>query len=559
MKNSNGKGMAAGSMVLLLVAGVASADTAVSAAAAAGSPDVLDEVIVTGTRQTGLKAADSPAPIQILSADTLQKVAGKPDLIATLAAIVPSLTAQAFGGDQANQTLQAKLRGLSPNDVLVLVNGKRRHTTSNLAVLGGPYQGGAGVDLNFIPVGAIDHIEVLTEGAAAQYGSDAIAGVINIILKKAASGGDLGATYGAYQDGGGITGDVAGNIGFEPVNGGYLNLSGEVRNHGHSNRGDVDPRVIAPTTYPNTNEFNAPGYPYLNQIEGDAEYHQKILSFNSGFDLGGDTEIYAFGTYGKKDANSFENYRVPSKVSYKDPVTGETNYPYPYGFNPREATDEVDYQVTAGIKGVVAGWNWDLASGYGKDAIDIYTLDSANASLYALNGTSPTNFYDGLFKATQWASTVDLSHDFDVGLAGPLNVAFGGEYRRETYEIGAGSPASYFGGGAQSYPGFNPSDAGIHARTNHSLYVDLAVKPVDALRLDAAGRYEHYSDFGNKGVGKLTGRFDFSPVFALRGTVSSGFRAPTLAEEYYTTTNVSPTSAVVQLAPNSVGETFVVV
>jgi iron complex outermembrane receptor protein len=546
------KRMAVGSALLLLKSVAALADTAVSGTESAGA-ETLNEVIVTGTRQSGLKAADSPAPIQILSADTLQKVAGKPDLIATLAAIVPSLTAQAFGGDQANQTLQAKLRGLSPNDVLVLVNGKRRHTTANLAVLGGPYQGGAGVDLNFIPVEAIDHIEVLTEGAAAQYGSDAIAGVINIILKKGSSGGDLGATYGAYQDGGGITGDVAGSIGFEPVSGGFLNVSAEVRNHGHSNRGAVDPRVVSPTSYPNTNELNAPGYPYLNQIEGDAEYHQKILAFNSGFDLGGDAELYAFGTYGKKDANSFENYRVPSKVSYTDPATGEKVYPYPYGFNPREATEETDYQVTGGVKGSVAGWGWDLASGYGRDFIDIYTLNSANASLYALNGASPTDFYDGLFKASQWASTLDLNHDFDVGLAGPLNVAFGGEYRRETYEIGAGSPASYFGGGAQSYPGFNAPDAGIHSRTNHSVYVDLAAKPIDGLRVDAAGRYEHYSDFGNKVVGKLTARYDFAPEFAVRGTVSTGFRAPTLAEEYYTTTNVSPTSAVVQLAPNSVG------
>lgn len=537
----------------LLQSGAVLAQTVAANSAAPAFSAELDEVIVTGTRQSGVKASDSPAPIQILGAETLERVSGKPDLIATLAQIVPSLTAQAFGGDQANQTLQAKLRGLSPNDVLVLVDGKRRHTTANLAVLGGPYQGGAGVDLNFIPVDAIDHIEVLTEGAAAQYGSDAIAGVINIILKKNSSGGDLGASYGAYYDGGGGTGDVAGNIGFEPLEGSYLNFTAEVRNHGSSNRGAIDPRVVAPTSYPNTNELSAPGYPYLNQIEGDAEYHLKIATFNSGFKLGGDTEAYAFGSYGRKDANSFENYRLPSKVSYTDPVTGAVSYPFPFGFSPREATQETDYQINAGVKGVLAGWHWDIGSGYGYDSIGIYTLNSSNASLFALNDASPTDFYDGLFKATQWTSSIDVNRDFDVGFAGPLNVAFGGEYRRDSYEIGAGNPSSYFGGGAQSYPGFNPPDAGSHSRTNHAAYIDLAAKPIEGLRVDVAGRYEDYSDFGSKTVGKLTARYDFTPTFALRGTVSTGFRAPTLAEEYYTTTNVSPTSAVVQLAPNSLG------
>ena len=180
-------------------------------------------------------------------------------------------------------------------------------------------------------------------------------------------------------------------------------------------------------------------------------------------------------------------------------------------------------------------------------------MNSSNASLYADTGASPTSFYDGFFKATQWTSTIDISRDIPIGLAGPLNIAFGGEYRRDTYAIGAGNPASYYGGGAQSYPGFNPPDAGDHARKNEAGYIDFAVKPVDALRVDLAGRYEHYSDFGSKAVGKLTARYDFVPQFAMRATVSTGFRAPTLAEEYYTTTNVSPISAVVQLAPNSPG------
>src|SRR5271163_5008105 len=206
------------SIVAMICAAAAVPTLSARAADAAADTDTaLNEIIVTGSRVTGIRAADSPAPIQIVSAQALIN-SGSPDLMSALASLVPSLQMQAFGFDMAGQTLQARLRGISPNDVLVLINGKRRHTTANLAVdVGSPFQGGAGVDLNFIPLDAIDHVEVLTDGAAAQYGSDAIAGVINIILKKNSSGGSLGASYGGYYDGGGGTGDVAGNIGFEPV------------------------------------------------------------------------------------------------------------------------------------------------------------------------------------------------------------------------------------------------------------------------------------------------------------------------------------------------------
>src|SRR5450631_4517354 len=217
---------------------------AVLAAADAGTGDAIDEVIVTGTREQGIKAVDSAAPIQVVSAEAL-KASGAPDLMSALAQVVPSLQMQAFGFDMAGQTLQARLRGVSPNDVLVLINGKRRHTTANLAVgTRSPFQGGAGVDLNFIPMDAIDHVEVLTEGAAAQYGTDAIAGVVNIILKKNSSGGSLAGTYGQYgDDGSGKTEDVSGNVGLEPSPGGFFNITGDFRMHGHSDTGEVDPRL----------------------------------------------------------------------------------------------------------------------------------------------------------------------------------------------------------------------------------------------------------------------------------------------------------------------------
>ncbi|HEY2401142.1 MAG TPA: TonB-dependent receptor, partial [Steroidobacteraceae bacterium] len=479
-------------------------------------------------------------------------------LMGTLAQVVPSLTMQAYGVDMAGQTLQAKLRGLSPNDVLVLIDGKRRHTTANLEVASGSaYQGGAGVDLSFIPLDAIDHIEVLTQGAAAQYGTDAIAGVINIILKKNPSGGSLQGTYGSYFGGDGSTSAVSGNVGLQPYAGAYINVTGAVRNHGHSNVGAIDERVINPAnlaTYPGSNLPAVPGYPHLNMIEGDAETHLKLLSINAGFNSDRGIELSMGATYGDKKAASYENYRLPTKVQYTDPATGATSYPFPFGFNPREATEERDYSVTGGLKGTLEAWKWDLSSTYGVDRILLFTLDSANAGLFALTGTpTPSNYYDGLLKATQWTTTLDLNRDFNVGLSSPLNLAYGVEYRRATYEIGPGIPASYLNGGAQSYPGFTPTDAGSNSRKNYSAYVDFALKPTQRLLIDAAGRYEHSSDFGSTAIGKLTGRYDFRPELAIRGTVNNGFRAPTLAEEFYSSTNVTPHSAFVQLPPDSAG------
>lgn len=550
------------------VANTTATDVRVAAAADlrvadASEGDDLQSIIVTGTRQSNVKAIDSPAPVQVVAGDELAKTSSTPDLIQTLAAVVPSLDTTSFSGDLSNLSLQAALRGLNPNDTLILINGKRRHTTSNIAVgATGEFTGGAASDLNFIPANAIDHIEVLTDGAAAQYGSDAIAGVINIILKKGYEGGNLQASYGAYQDGGGKTDDVNGNVGFQPYEGAFLNLTGEFRNHGHTVRSSpldytINP-IPTPGLYPaaglkpiDINALNAPGWPVLNLIQGDAKYDLKIASFNSGFKLGEDLELYSFGTYGQKTAESNENYRLPHIAAYTSAATGQTTYQYPYGFTPLEAITETDYAITGGLRGVLADWNWDLSSTYGRDYNDFNTLHSTNSVAYAATGYSPTDFYDGSFKATQWTSNLDITRDFDVGLAGPLNVALGAEQRRDAYVIGSGIPLSYQLGGAASFSGFSPTDAGGHSRRNTAGYLDLAAKLIGGLRLDLAGRYEHYSDFGDARSGKLTARYDFSPAFALRGTISNGFRAPTVEEEYYTKSATSPTSTGVTLASNA--------
>lgn len=533
---------------------------AFAADAATTPPDQaeVDTIIVTGTRQTGLRVIDSPAPVQVVDTSTLERT-GQVDLRLGLANLVPSFNAQAFGGDTANLTLSARLRGLSPNQALVLVNGKRRHTTGNLAVLSGVYQGAAAADLGFIPMAGIGRIEVLTDGAAAQYGTDAIAGVVNIILKKNSSGGSISATGGEYFDGGGKTAGGSVNIGMAPTETSYLNITVEAKYHGFSNRGLPDQRVFNPASpgysaAHNAIESKIPGYPNLNLISGDAEYRMQNLAFNAGMELPADFELYSFGTYGHKDASAYENYRRYNRVQGKQ---GAADRPFPLGFSPRERIIEDDYGLTLGVSGKVAGWDVDLSSTYGKDDIEVRVEDSANASLYTdtstltAKGFTPTSFHAGSWRTTQWTNNLDVRRGFDVGLPAPLDVAFGYEQRRDTYRIGAGDAASTYKEGSQSYPGFSKTDAGGHARTSWAVYTDIAATPIEAWKVDAALRYEKFSDFGDTTVAKLTSRYDFNEMFALRGTVSTGFRAPTLAESFYSATNVSPTSAFVQLAPNS--------
>jgi iron complex outermembrane recepter protein len=539
-------------LIPLAIAPVMSQAQDAAAEADASEEETTETVIVTGTRASGVDAFSSSSPIQVLTAESIEN-AGRPDLMNALANVVPSFTAQAFGGDMANQTLQAKLRGLSPNHSLVLINGKRRHTTASLAILGGPYQGGAGVDLNFIPVDAIDHVEVLTEGAAAQYGTDAIAGVINIIMKKEPSGGSLSATSGAHYAGDGETSAFSGNIGFEALGGSYLNFTAEYREHEHTSRGEIDPRVVDEArlaTFPNSNMALAAGYPYLNQIFGDAAYEIKLLTLNAGIPIGDSTEIYSIASWGDKHAASFENYRLPSRVAYT-PEDGETVYFRPFGFSPREETEETDFSIGTGIKGEAGKWDWDLSSTYGKDEIDMFTRDSANASLFAETGQTPTDFYDGTYSQIQWTSNLDIKREIDVGMAGPMNLAFGAEYREETWEAEPGDAASRYLEGGQSFPGISLSDSGKHERDVMGAYVDVVIKPLEALTIDVAGRYEDYSDFGDTTVAKLSTRYELNDAWALRGTASTGFRAPTLAEAYYSATNVGPTTAFVQMPPNA--------
>lgn len=566
-------------LALMCAAEPAMAQTAIPAGALDEGSTTLTEVIVTGTRLAGVRAADSAAPVQVVDQSALLKT-GAVDLTAALSSGVPSLNINTTGYDAAALNVQAALRGLSPNDTLVLVDGKRIHGTANLAVdSGSPFSGSATVDLSWIPVGAIDHVEVLTDGAAAQYGTDAIAGVVNIILKKGADSGSLVATGGQYYNSEGATGSWSVNHGFSLGDKGFLNVTLEQKRQNHTYQGIGDERYQGANGKqlatcgagqsefsafpfpclqpPDTNVGNATNFPYENRAIGAPTYTQYNGMLNAGYNITPDLQLYGFGSFGYRNSQHFENYRPPSNTEGVT-TTGETVIPFADGFEPQEQIKEHNATVTAGFKGALSTLSFDISSTYGRDQVPIYVINSANNGLFAALQsqsatplTPQTNFGNGAFETTQWTNTLDLSQDFAVGLATPLNVAGGAEFRHETFAISAGEPASYLDGGVQSYAGFLPLDAGGHHREVEAGYIDAAVNPITALHVDVAGRYEHYSDFGDALVGKFTARYDFNPQFALRGTISNGFRAPTLAEEYYSSTQVSPVLAVAQLPPNS--------
>ncbi|WP_174274371.1 TonB-dependent receptor plug domain-containing protein [Sphingomonas bacterium] len=575
-----------GAFVVALAAASQSAWAAPAPAPAPDEPQVAsgEEIIVTGTRTTGLRASDSPAPIQLLGSDAIKRV-GQPDLNSVLAQQLPSIQVQAFGSDQTAMHPSIKLRGLSPNHTLIEINGKRRHGTSNVNVAGGPYGGGAAPDLSLIPQDAIDHIEVLQDGAAAQYGTDAIAGVVNFILKKN-PGFTVDATGGKYIGQGGGRYDFQVRVGAQPIENLNVSIVGERSFKDYSFRGDVDPRVANTNiagvvtllnAYPGIRQY--PNYPYVNRIVGDGRMRLTNGLANMDYQVTPEVNVYAFGTYSHKVGRTYQNYRLPNVVVGKSTVgvaAGAGDVPFPGGFSPQELTRETDYAVTGGVKGEIMDTTYDLSTTWGKDVNNVYVDRSANAALYfdsstpTSKGFSPSLFFDGAFVFSQWDTTLDLTHKFNVGLANPLNVAGGLEYRQENYILRAGDPASYYispyattvvngttvnakQGGAQSFFGYSPANASNNSRKNYSEYLDFNIKPVDAWLVDAAVRHENYSDFGSTTVFKLTSRYDFSPNIAIRGTVSTGFRAPTLAEAFYSGINVGPTSLSGIFAPNSAG------
>jgi len=508
----------------------AKAAPAVKHAVASGTVQ-QDTVVVTGTR-TSTKASQSLTPIDVISGAQLQST-GQSNLRDALVKLSPSITRETYAGDTAQLTDALSLHGLTPDHVLVLVNGKRRHTTANIALDGGLNEGSTGVDIDMIPVALIDHIEILRDGASAQYGSDAIAGVINIILKSASHGGSLQTTSGQTYDGDGFRNGESANLGLNLGDHGFLDLAAEYDRQNHTVR-------TAPDDYFGTFQQ---GHGYYNPIEGDPASTRESVGFNAGYYLGDDVELYGFGTYAHRNAEAYQNYRPPSVLPQV----------YPSGFVPTETVNENDYSVTAGAKGQnLFGWSWDLSTTYGGDNEGIGMVNSANTALYAADGFTPTSFHLATVSNTQLTNNLDFSRAFQLPLLpAPVNVSFGLEQRRETYSVGPGDEYSYLLGGAQALPGLAPVSASDNSRDVLGTYIDLSTHLTQKWTVDLAGRFEHYSDVGDTTNGKISTRYDFTPQIAVRGSVSSGFRAPSLAEEYYSNVNESPASVTGLLAANS--------
>jgi iron complex outermembrane receptor protein len=519
------------------------------------------DIIVTGTREAGVQAADSATPIQVLGSEALSRV-GQPNLNQALTQLVPSFTAQTQGTDMASFSLSARLRGVSPNHTLVMVNGKRRHGSSILQVINGPFGGSAAPSIDLIPPDAVQRIEILQDGSAAQYGSDAIAGVINIILKSNAEGGSVETSVGQYYDGEGRIFSVSGNLGYRVGEAGFINLTLFHRRNDYTTigKGQITAVNLNGTTNTTVSPAFRPIYDALNARQGTSEINGgqpksdlNIAFYNAGYDFG-DVQFYSFGDISRRHGRALQGYRPPNRICRvtADPATCYAPT-VQNGMVPLIEVITDEFSVSNGFRGDAQGWNWDFGVTYAEEISDVLTTNSANASLFTATGFTPRDFYDGSFKFTQLTNTVDVNKEFDVGVENPLTFAFGGEYRRETYRITAGDEASRFVEGGQSFPGYALSDATTLKREAASAYGNVILKPVTQWTVDLAGRYERYSDFGDTVIGKATTRYDFSPAFALRATASTGFRAPSLAESGYSATNVAPTSAVVQLAPSSPG------
>ncbi|WP_428374298.1 TonB-dependent receptor plug domain-containing protein [Lichenicoccus sp.] len=511
---------------------------------AAASSDQSEAIVVTGARGVKRSVGSSATPIDVITSADLQKT-GKAGLQEALADLLPSvaLPSQA-GGDVSSIVRTATIRGLSPDQVLVLVNGKRRHVSSVVNVSGTVGTGSQAVDLNLIPMSAIDHIEVLRDGAAAQYGSDAIAGVINIILKSSDHGGTIFGSGGAYGEGDGITWQTDDDVGYRLGKDGFIHLSYEGIRQDHTSRA-IDSTL---QYYYNGDPLN--NLPKRVTYSGYGIPQQNTQSFAANLDkpLTRGIEAYAFGTYSHNVGMQWENYRQPNN---NNAVVGL----FPDGYQPREEVIQDDVSATVGLRGDdLFGWKWDLSSTYGRNYAEILVLNSVNPT-YGVN--SPTQFRNGAWESSEITNDFDLTRAFKVPLlAKPLNVAMGVEQRVDNYRIVAGEPASYNDGGvpiltgpnrgqfldvpgSQSFNGFLPSQTANLWRNNVGGYVDLETSILPQWQLGVAGRFEHYNDFGNNKIGKVSTRYEVAKWLAFRGAISNGFRAPSLGEEGFQSSTTS--------------------
>jgi len=518
----------------------------------------FSEVVVVGSRASGAEA-EKAVPVDILTAEQIAAT-GLTETAQVLQALAPSVNFPRPTITDGTDTVRpATLRGLGPDQVLVLVNGKRRHQSALVHVNNSIGRGSTGVDLNAIPVAAIERIEVLRDGAAAQYGSDAIAGVINIVLKSGrapltvtSQGGLQWGSFAANscrKDG--LACETGGALDFTdgerfdlsasggwPVGRGALALAGEFRYHDRTNRASPDPRDQIENGDAGDNPVAQPNHRW-----GDPDTRELLLVGDLQLPLGGSgqTSFYAFGSVARREANSAGFYRRGL-----DP----RNWPeiYPLGFLPELRPTVLDTSLVAGLRGPLGRWAWDASLDYGHNRFAFEVGNSLNTSLGPRQPPNKTVFDAGQLVLDQLVVNLDASRPVGLGLARPAHLALGAELRLEHYAIDPGEPDSWRDGGSpdvtggraavgsQVFPGFRPANAASEWRQSVASYADLEGDLAGWLRLGLAGRFEHYSDFGSTLDGKASLRLSPARRVVLRGAVSTGFRAPSLGQSFFSST-----------------------
>ena len=587
--------------VLFTVAGALATLVAVTAGAQEGAQESqtpvaqatgeVEEVIVVGSRRRDRSAADSPVPVDVVQGDDFL-AHGSSNLDDLIASLVPSYNvSQEPISDAATFIRPATLRGMAPDATLVLVNGKRRHRAAVIALLGSGISGGSqGPDVSAIPAIALDRLEVLRDGASAQYGSDAIAGIMNFVLKEDRDGASLDAKWGTHFEGDGDALTLSGNVGLPLSDYGFANLSFEWKESDPTSRsrqrGDAQALISAGNSY-----VRQPAA----QIWGAPEYSDDFKLFgNFGVDVGNGSEAYAFGNWAERQVEGgfyFRNphtrggvFRGPTspdglptvKVADLDPsdnapgeanncpmIRIENNRPnagdlsavsaapgcysliekFPGGFTPQFGAFIHDMSIAGGLRGELdSGWFYDMSATVGRSNAQFYIYNTINPQLLGSRNDIDVYYHAGAYTETDRVLNFDLSKPVDMGFYGAVNVAMGLEYRDETFKIENGEPNSFyidtqynlaaqgFGIGSNGFPGFQPGDAGENSVRAMAAYLDLESNVSDRLLLGGALRYENYDEFGNTLDGKIAARLQLADAFAVRGAISTGFRVPTAGQ-----------------------------
>jgi iron complex outermembrane recepter protein len=483
-----------------------------------------DEVLVlVGSRATeGRTKGESTTPIDVITSEQLTAF-GQMDLNQILHFLVPAFNSnRQSGSDVSDHVDPTSLRGLGPDQTLVLVNGKRYHQSAVIGVYGTRGRGNTGTDLNSIPVGSIDHIEILRDGAAAQYGSDAIAGVINVVLKSSTNQLTGSINSGIYTAGDGLMINPSVNYGLKIGETGFLNITGEVLSK-------------AKTLRSADSEFLDANGLLGRTLFGDAKYTNSSIYLNSEIGLSSKTKLYSTGGF---------NFRATEAQGFTVLADSPSNVQsvFPRGYEPRMTSDISDFHLTMGLRTKTNnGWDIDLYNTFGLNTVDLMAINVLNPSQVLNKPSYQTSFEAGGYHASQNTSGLTFTRNFDKVLSG-VNLSFGSEFRTDHYGIEGGEEASWkryedkgiiANGGAQNLPGIRPENVVDASRTNFGIYGDVEVNITNSWLIATALRYENYSDFGGTLTGKIASRINVTDALSFRGSFSSGFRAPSLAQSFY--------------------------